>query len=66
MKVYKYLDKVYYAVLRINPDAKYSVLWGDLNNIQWNHWTTPISISDIEAKVAEMESEFDTTDYNGA
>ena len=66
MKVYKYLDKVYYAVLRINPDAKYSVLGGDLNNIQWNHGTTPISISDIAAKVAEMESEFDTTDYNGA
>ena len=66
MKVYKYLDKVYYAVLRINPDAKYSVLGGDLNNIQWNHGTTPISISDIEAKVAEMEPEFDTTDYNGA
>ena len=66
MKVYKYLDKVYYAVLRINPDAKYSVLGGDLNNIQWNHGTTPISISDIKAKVAEMESEFDTTDYNGA
>ena len=66
MKVYKYLDKVYYAVLRINPDAKYSVLGGDLNNIQWNHGTTPISISDIEAKVSEMESEFDTTDYNGA
>ena len=65
MKVYKYLDKVYYAVLRINPDAKYSVLGGDLNNIQWNHGTTPISISDIEAKVAEMEPEFDTTDYNG-
>ena len=43
MKVYKYLDKVYYAVLRINPDAKYSVLGGDLNNIQWNHGTTPIS-----------------------
>jgi hypothetical protein len=66
MKVYKYLDKIYYAILRINPDAKYSILGGDLNNIQWNHGTTPISISNIEAKIAEMEPEFDTTDYNGA
>tara|TARA_R100001509_G_scaffold153682_3_gene114761 strand:+ start:483 stop:683 length:201 start_codon:yes stop_codon:yes gene_type:complete len=66
MKVYKYLDKVYYAILRINPDAKYSILGGDLNNIQWNHGTTPISVSDIESKIAEMEPEFDTTDYNGA
>ena len=66
MKVYKYLDKVYYAILRINPDAKYSISGGDINNIQWNHGTTPISVSDIESKIAEMESEFDTTDYNGA
>ena len=66
MKVYTYLDKVYFAILRINPDAKYSILGEDINNIQWNHGTTPISTSDIEAKVAEMEPEFDTTDYNGA
>ena len=44
----------------------YSILGGDINNIQWNHGTTPISVSDIESKIAEMESEFDTTDYNGA
>jgi|TARA_R110001592_G_scaffold7355_1_gene41258 hypothetical protein len=66
MKVYTYLDKVYHAILRINSDAKYSILGEDINNIQWNHGTTPISISDIEAKIAEMKSEFDTTDYNGA
>ena len=66
MKVYTYLDKVYYAILRINSNAKYSILGEDINNIQWNHGTTPISISDIETKIAEMESEFDTTDYNGA
>ena len=66
MKVYTYLDKVYYAILRINSNAKYSILGEDINNIQWNHGTTPISKSDIEAKIAEMESEFDTTDYNGA
>lgn len=66
MKVYTYLDKVYFAILRINPDAKYSLLGEDINNIQWNHGTTPISVSDIESKIAEMEPEFDTTDYNGA
>jgi hypothetical protein len=66
MKVYTYLDKVYFAILRINPDAKYSLLGEDINNIQWNHGTTPISVSDIESKIAEMEPEFDITDYNGA
>lgn len=66
MKVYTYLDKVYFAILRINPDAKYSLLGEDINNIQWNHGTTPISVSDLESKIAEMEPEFDTTDYNGA
>ena len=66
MKVYTYLDKVYFAILRINPDAKYSLLGEDINNIQWNHGTTPISVSDIESKIAEMEPEFDTTEYNGA
>ena len=54
----KYLDKVYFAILKINPNAKYSILGEDINNIQWNNGTTPISKADIEAQFPVVE--FDT------
>ena len=40
------------AILEINPNAKF-VIRGD-NPVEWLEETTPISESDIEAKVAEM------------
>ena len=53
----KYLDKVYFAILKINPNAKYSILGEDINNIQWNNGTTPISKADIEAQIPVVEQE---------
>lgn len=40
------------AILEINPNAKF-VIKGD-NPVEWLEGTTPISESDIEAKVAEI------------
>jgi hypothetical protein len=59
----EYLDKVYFAILKINPNAKYSILGEDINNIQWNNGTTPISKADIEAKMVELQAEYDANQY---
>ena len=59
----KYLDKVYFAILKINPNAKYSILGGNIDNIQWNYGTTPIPKADIEAKMVEVQAEYDANQY---
>jgi hypothetical protein len=50
----KYLDKVYFAILRINPNAKYSILGESLDNITWVD-TTPIPVADIQAQFPAVE-----------
>ena len=42
------------AILKINPSARFIVEDEDINKITWKDGTTPISKTDIEAKVAEL------------
>ena len=44
------------AILKINPNAKVTVIGSDIDTceIQWLEGTTPISKADIEAKMAEL------------
>tara|TARA_B100000214_G_C23552540_1_gene439101 strand:- start:32 stop:289 length:258 start_codon:yes stop_codon:yes gene_type:complete len=44
------------AILKINPNAKVTVVGSDIDTceIQWLEGTTPISKADIEAKMAEL------------
>ena len=44
------------AILKINPNAKVTVVGTDINTceIHWLEGTTPISKADIEAKMAEL------------
>ncbi len=42
------------AILKINPNAKVTVVGDDINQITWHNGTTPISVSDIQAKIAEL------------
>jgi len=44
------------AILKINPNAQVSVKGDNINTceIEWHDGTTPISKSDIEAKMNEM------------
>ena len=46
--------KIAEAIKSINPDAKFTFENNDINNIQWLEGTTPISVADIEAKIAEL------------
>jgi len=45
------------AILKINSSAKFIVEDDDINKIIWKDGTTPISKTDIEAKVAELPTE---------
>ena len=51
------------AILKINPNAEVSVSGDDINSIQWHNGTTPISKADIEAKMVEVQAEYDALQY---
>ena len=42
------------AILKINPNAQFSINANDINQITWLHGTTPISKADIEDKIPEV------------
>jgi hypothetical protein len=54
---------IHKAILKINPNAEFSVNADDINQITWLNGTTPISVSDIQAKIAEVQAEYDANQY---
>jgi len=52
------------AILKINPNAKVTVRGDDINTceIEWIE-TTPIPKADIEAKMVEVQAEYDANQY---
>ena len=42
------------AIRKINPNAEFKYLDEDINTIEWLNGTTPISVADINAKLAEL------------
>ena len=57
--------KILNAILKINPNADVSVAGNDINTcvINWQNGTTPIAKADIEAKIAELQTEYDNNKY---
>ena len=51
------------AILKINPNAEVSVNGDDINNITWHNGTTPIPVADIEAKMTELQAEYDAEEW---
>jgi len=48
------------AIRKINPDIKIHIVGEEVyENIEWLNGATPISKSDIEAKLAEMQTAWD-------
>ena len=56
-------DTVIKAILKINPNAEVSLSEDDINTIVWENGTTPISKADIEAKMVEVQAEYDANQY---
>ena len=59
------MNTVIKAILKINPNAEVVVRGSDINTceIEWLNGTTPIPKADIEAKMNEMASELEQSDY---
>lgn len=53
-------NAIFRAVKIINSDAKLSISRNDLDSITWEDGTTPISKSDIEAKLTQAQNELDS------
>ena len=51
------------AILKINPNAEVSINGDDINQITWHNGTTPIPVADIEAKMVEVQAEYDANQY---
>ena len=53
------------AIIKVNPNAEVSVSGSDINNceITWHNGTTPIPKADIEAKMVEVQAEYDANQY---
>ena len=54
---------IHIAIHKINPNATFTVIDNDTDKITWHDNTTPISKSDIEAKLAEVQAEYDADEW---
>tara|TARA_R100001440_G_scaffold42406_1_gene62116 strand:+ start:227 stop:526 length:300 start_codon:yes stop_codon:yes gene_type:complete len=56
---------IYDAILKINPNAVATVRGTDINTckIEWHNGTTPISKTDIQAKIDELQAEYDAEQW---
>ena len=53
----KTIDKIIKSIFAINPTAQFTFEEEDIDNIQWLKGTTPISKSNLEAKMSTIEAE---------
>ena len=53
------------AILKINPNAEVVVRGSDINTctFEWHNGTTPIPKADIEAKMTELQAEYDAEEW---
>ena len=45
------------SILKINPEADFSINGEDINQITWENGTTPIPVADIQAQIPVVEQE---------
>ena len=55
--------KIVKAIKKINIDAKFTFSNNDLDTITWVEGTTPIPKADIEAKMVEVQADYDAKQY---
>ena len=59
----KIIANIMESIMAINPTAEVSIEANDINKITWLNGTTPIPKADIEAKMAELQAEYDNNQY---
>ena len=55
---------IFKAIMKINPEADFTYTDDDINKIVWMNGTTPIPKADIEAKMVEVQAEYDALEYS--
>ena len=48
---------------KINPDAQFIIRGTSIDGLEWTDGTTPIPKADIEAKMVEVQEEYDANQY---
>ena len=51
------------AIHKINSNASFIVKDNDVNQIEWHNGTTPIPKADIEAKMVELQADYDAEEW---
>ena len=51
------------AIFKINPNAKVTIHGNDLDKITWHDGTTPIPKADIEAKMVEVQADYNAEEW---
>ena len=54
------IQKINKSILAINPNAQFTFKDNNIDSITWLNGTTPISKADIEAKMVEVQTAYDT------
>ena len=57
------IEKINKSILTINPNAQFTFQDNDINSITWLNGTTPIPVADIEAKMVEVQADYDAKQY---
>ena len=47
------------AILKINPNAEFTINADDINQITWLNGTTPIPVANIQAQIPTVEAEIE-------
>ena len=55
--------KIFEAIKKINSDAEFIIKDATIESVEWHNGTTPISKADIEAKMVEVQAEYDANQY---
>jgi hypothetical protein len=53
------MSKIAKAILKINPEADFSIDGEDINKINWYNNTTPITVANIQAQIPTVEAEIE-------
>ena len=56
-------DTIIKAIRKINSNAQFTLSGTDLDSIVWQSGTSPISKSDIETKINEVENEHNAEEW---
>ena len=51
------IDKITKSIFAINPTAQFTFKDDDIDSIEWQNGTTPISKSNLETKMSSIENE---------